>query len=808
MKGKAAILAIVVTGAMAWLAADGDTWRTAYSFRETNRGYYALLARGLGEGHLYLKADVPAGLLSPDPEVRRHSPSLMDASLYRGRYYLYFGVVPAVFLFLPYQWLTGWDLPENAAAVLLVALGFLLYLRLYGEARRRYFPEVPRPVEVCSLLLLAFGAGTPVLLIGSGVYQIAIAGGYACMAAAWLGIFLAWHSERRAAAWLGSASAALGLAVGCRPNYIAALPMLAVAALLLMRREGKGGARGRLAAAAVLPAGFVGLLLAAYNYGRFGNPLEFGFRYQLSALIDAGRPLARLSFFWPNLKWYYLRPPAFSPYFPYIFPMNANARPPEYYGYEAIQGQLPASLLVLLCGGWLMRLRRSGHLLGHDLRIWFALTGAGFAALFLGMAFFGFRANRYIVDFQASLVLLLSMIGGYCGSRGSLAGGAARGWRGGYCLLAAAVVTANVLTSFQIVNRFEYARPSSYRFLSYYGNYPSQALAEFGLLHYGPIRFKAVFPAVARIAEEPLVATGTPNYTDVLYAAQYPGGQIELRLAHEGYGDLRSGLISIEPGKAHQFEVDLGSLYPPRIHPYFRRWETKDVEAVKTTARVLLDGREVIGGRFKFYDAPPNWVFEGRNRAGIDPAFSGRIFDIRRLQPRDPRAFGLFAEPGVWRLQIEFPAQSIPEGYPVLSSGVAGHGNLLMIEAMPHGQFQFRLDQWGYGMASSPPMEIGGGASHRLEIFVGPRVASQKLPPEWNIDASRLRTSASLLRVWLDGAPVWTTPVLGNQESYDLISIGSNPQGFSTARMLYVGEIKSLPYSPQEMEAFIARNLR
>ena len=68
----------------------------------------------------------------------------------------------------------------------------------------------------------------------------------------------------------------------------------------------------------------------AYNYSRFGNPLEFGFRYQASELMASGLPIARLSFFWPNLRWVLsLRPPAFSPYyFPYIFPMN-GVGPPE-----------------------------------------------------------------------------------------------------------------------------------------------------------------------------------------------------------------------------------------------------------------------------------------------------------------------------------------------------------------------------------------------------------------------------------------------------------------------------------------------
>ena len=350
--GIAAVLAVAV-----WLAAWGENWGRAYAFTGRQDDYYNLLVHGFLKGHLYLDTAVDPRLLSPNPAVRGQAQGGGGCQLLPGTIlHLFPASCPPCSSSCPIASLTGQDLSENAACLAIVLLGFLLYLRIYGEARRRYFPGLSPPLRAASVLRLAFGAGTPSLLILSGRYEIAIAGGYACLAGAWLGIFRAGHSERHAAAWLGAASAALGLAVGCRPTCLLMAPALALAAVLLLRAPRPAGAGAgplRLAAAAVHPAILIGLLLAGYNYARFGNPLEFGFSYQPynSVLLGSGHPTssAQAAFFWPNLQWYYLRPSTLSPHFPYVFPIDFRHPPANYVGGEASHGQWPAFLLGLCC---------------------------------------------------------------------------------------------------------------------------------------------------------------------------------------------------------------------------------------------------------------------------------------------------------------------------------------------------------------------------------------------------------------------------------------------------------------------------
>ena len=165
-----------------------------------------------------------------------------------------------------------------------------------------------------------------------------------------------------------------------------------------------------------------------------------------------------------------------------------------------------------------------------------------------------------------------------------------------------------------------------------------------------------------------------------------------------------------------------------------------------------------------------------------------------------------FFEPGVWRLNVS-PFSHSPSGQPVLGSGFSNHGNLLFLTVLPDKTVRFELDQWGLGLSQSPRVKISRPGPHRLEIFVGPQAARLRLPDGWQADPAAMGRSAALLRVWVDGAPVWTAPLAINLDTYDWVTLGSNPQGFDTAAANFSGSLEAIPYSPEDMKKFIALNL-
>src|ERR1035438_1983943 len=113
---------------------------------------FNLLARGLLSGHLYIDKEVPPVLeqlkdpydpsanraVRDDPRYRLH-----DFSYYRGKLYLYFGVPPALFLFVPWHLVTGGWLAHWAAVVFLCSAGLLVNLSLVNAVRIRITPGGP-----------------------------------------------------------------------------------------------------------------------------------------------------------------------------------------------------------------------------------------------------------------------------------------------------------------------------------------------------------------------------------------------------------------------------------------------------------------------------------------------------------------------------------------------------------------------------------------------------------------------------------------------------------------------------------------
>ena len=797
-------MGILLVLCLAWLGSHSDALGRAYSIKGEQTDYYSLLVHGLQKGHLYLDFPVDPRRMSSDPSVSRRAESLIDASLYNNRYYLYFGIVPAALLLLPYHLLTGSDLSGNTAVLLLVVAGLMVYWRVFEDARRRYFPGIPTVQYAASVVLLAMGSGAPMLLTYCGVYELAISAGYLCHALTWLFLFRALHSEGKEAHWLALASTAAGLAVGCRPNYLFVLPVVAIVAALLVRR---GGPIRRMSTWAVLPAAVVGLGLAAYNYARFGSALEFGLSYQLDEMILSKFPMFRPSFFWSNLKWYFLRPPAFGSYFPYVFHMNAEDRPEGYYGYESIHGQLPVTLLALVTLAWLFR-RTRGRPLEPGIKALIALLGLSFAILFLAVAFYGNRAERYTVDFQSSLILLIVISAGAAASLGA-AGLRLRTCRLAFVVMALGAALSNVLASLQLNGRFEELHPSTWKTLSYWGDLPSAVLARTGITHFGPVRFRIVIPAPqGAVSVAPLLATGLPGQTDVLYLTQLQGNVIQLKVTHAGLGEVKSALVAAEPGTEHELEVDFGSLYPPRDFP-LSRGSAEDREILKTTAVVRLDDKVVIERRVRFFDSPPGWVCFGGNPGGTDAPFRGKIIEKKLLPARTVAELGeRYAEPGVCRLAITFPFEYPGAEEPVLGSGTPGHGNLLLLHTVEGHSVQFDLDQWGVELVHSPPIPVAGDGTHKLEIFIGGEVARSRLPAAWNLDPSEVLAAEPYLRIWLDGQPVWTTPVTLNRDTYQCISIGSNPERFSSGAAYYLGQIEPENLSEDEIRSLIESNIQ
>jgi hypothetical protein len=791
------VIAIFCLGLIFWAGSDVDKWLPSYSLNSNGGDYYHLLVDGFLDGQMHMK--VPR---TPSGEL----PVLMDASIYKGKYYMYFGVTPALLTLIPYRLITGYHLSLNFAVFALVAAGFMANVLIYKSIRDRYFHYNSRFLEITSISLLAFGSSTPTLVFNPGMYELALAAGYLCISIALLALNQALHNKKNVCPWILVASFWIGISVGCRPTYVLALPILLIPSVLHLINKKNNINLSYIynqAKSAIIPAVLIGLGLMSYNFSRFENPLEFGFKYQENALMSSGLPFVRANFMWPNLTWYYLTPPVLSPHFPYVLPINASNRPIDYYGYERIHGQwitLLLAFLILIGIIWTRKRQREIPINFKALIISILIL---FGSVFLALLTFGFRANRYVSDFQPALILGLTLIGGYIAAEPrakkqifnklftlTFAG------------LSICIAVFNYLIGIQWMDRLANTRPKIFEQLAYYGNYPSHWLNQLGVNEYGPIKFEATFPIEQKSGIEPLISCGTDTYTDIIYVNRLPNDMIQFALNHYGHGSINSNIIPIKSGKTNVIEVEMGSLYPPKYHPYFSGWSEVDIARVKTSNRIIINGVEVLNNLQSAYDAPPQSVKLGYSPNDKNTKFSGLIGKSERFST----TFKSSNEYGLWSLDITLPANLYRIGQPLLASGFSGHGNMLLIESLSEKEIRFGFDEWGIGkFSNSNTIQIDNSKVHRIEIFVGPKLIKQKIPENWSINSSDILGISNDLQVWLDGKMVWTTTIHGNANSYDSVGVGTNAQGFSTAQSLFAGQLRKNELTDNDKKELLLR---
>jgi hypothetical protein len=552
-----------------------------FAWRGDKNGFYNLLARGFLRGQLYVPVTPSPELLAlPDPWSPAVPDSLrwQDMVLYRGRYYLYFGAAPAVLLFAPWRAVTGHDLPEPFAIAVICFAGFLFaagaFMRVLDLAQAR--PGLP--LLGFLFLALAVCQSAPFLLNRVAVYEIAIASGYCCVCG---GLFFLARGvgpdgSRRA---LAASGAMFGLAVASRPpTFFAAAVALAALTIFDLRRK----SRSFLAFAAALAV--IGAGIAIYNYQRFGNPLEFGFRYQLAGpgqnRIDvAARNLV------PGFYYTLLARPDFSSVFPWVrivfrFPFDSAERhplPPEYF-IEPTAGALWIAP-ILLAAFWI-RAGRAKHA-GETRLVIGTAAGAGIAVL-LFLVSTHLMTQRYEVDFLPLLVFAATV--NLAMARGKAVAVIA-------CVLIAYSATANLALAIAgPYDDYLRNRPTSYVRLA---SRLSPSVETRPIINPRiDVQLEARF--TPRAYREPIVTIGRSHYCLFVYAEWIEGG---IRIVSKT-NDAEQHYDLPKPGER---------AVPIRL----------DYAPESGEARVSVDGRQVLTHRAGMLIAAPAQVAIGENYADM-----------------------------------------------------------------------------------------------------------------------------------------------------------------------------------------------
>ncbi len=373
--------------------------------------YYNLLVQGFRDGQLNLKTDVPPGLIELsdpyDPTAndlyQNIQYRLRDLSYYNGKLYAYFGVTPAFVLYWPFVALTGKYALDRFAVMLFCGVGILASVGLLRAIWRRYFAEVSAGVVVACALALALATGVVTMLPRSEVHEVATSCGYMFTMLALAAIWCALHEPERRCGWLLVASLAYGLAVGSRPNLLFGAVILLVPVIKAWRER---RSVLLLLMAAVGPIVLIGLGLMLYNWLRFDNPFEFGWRYQLAGKRQVSLQPLSGRYLWFNLRVYFVQPVHWSARFPFLHQASLNPPAADYYWGPESFGLLANVPLVWLALALPLALRSDTEPSRSTLRWLMASVALLFAICALMTGLFCWACIRYAVDFVPALVLL------------------------------------------------------------------------------------------------------------------------------------------------------------------------------------------------------------------------------------------------------------------------------------------------------------------------------------------------------------------------------------------------------------------
>lgn len=591
---RKALLALAFLAAVRYylwaVQASGDK----FAWDQDLGGYYNYLARGLVSGHLYLPIEPAPQILASanplDPAISSEH-KMHDMAFYKGCYYLYHGVGPAVLLFVPWRLITGHDLPERFAVFLLCSGGLLFscltLLRIFELEGVR-----PGPAAMAAIpLALGLCQSVPFLLNRAMVYETAIAGGYFCLPAAYFFVARGLGTERPMP-WLVCAGLMFGWAVACRP-HLGLAGATAILGLIAYRR----GIVSKDVLAITLPFAAAGLAVALYNYSRFDDPFEFGIRYLFSGENQNRIRLSAANII-PGAYYFLACAPDFSAVFPWVH-MVLRHPPggfPPGYVIEPATGALymapffPAALWVGRRGG--------------AARLLMTIIAVGALAVLLFHLATGWTTQRYEVDFLPPLVLAaVANIGIRIGQRSGT-------------LKAAMIACAAILVISGIAVNLALGITGPYGDML--RNRPANWVRLAGWFSFDPqhrpllnprieASFTARFPVLDDGVTEPLLIVGRGAYSYFLTAEHSSKG---VRIASYSEGSKMEAELAGEG--ARTFHV--------RLEP-----ETGE-------ASVTVDGSLVLAHRLKTWVTAPSQVDVGINRVEQGRSaerFSGMLEQVR-----------------------------------------------------------------------------------------------------------------------------------------------------------------------------------
>lgn len=320
-----AIIAIVVQAGvfigMTFINSDALKWDNT---EVHHRQYYNLIeafksgSLSIGEGSESLKA-----MENPydyNARVENDVEFNWDNAYFDGKYYSYFGVLPALLLHLPYNLITGKDLPNQVAVIVFGVALIIGIMCLLWEIIKRWFKRTPLVLYLMMSITFAVTSSLFYAVYKPDFYMVPP------LAALALSVFALalWIGAEREDGTLKTSRVAWGgffiaLTSMCRPQFLVTLffGVLLFWDNVFKKRTLFSKKSMRQTLGLCIPIILVAAVAMGYNYVRFGSPFDFGANYNLTTndMTKRGMVLGRTAL---GVFTYFFQPMRIDAQFPFV----------------------------------------------------------------------------------------------------------------------------------------------------------------------------------------------------------------------------------------------------------------------------------------------------------------------------------------------------------------------------------------------------------------------------------------------------------------------------------------------------------
>ncbi len=394
-----------------WTASSNEK-PFVFRFSKEANSYHSYMADAFLHGQLNLRIDPNPKLLAledPYDPVANEAYRLHDASLYHGKYFLYFTPTVALLFIAPMKLIFGYFISEILLTAIFCFIGVVFSYLILIRILRIGLVQTSLPILLFSALLLAVATTVPFLLRRPAVYELCISAGYCFMMIGTYFLVISMTNRRSRSRWIQifSAGILIGLCFSSRPSQIPTCGLLIMAFFFVryyLFRE-KNLSMMRDALFLLTPVILIGAVMGWYNYARFGSIFEFGISYQLAGVnyhrIDIMAPI----YIPLGLYHYIFQTIPFDLRFPFFHVVRpiAPISIPFFYYYEQTIGLLSLPVYWLLIPP-LFCLRSIWRISPSFLMIALFIFSGSMLSLVVVSSVVG-PTMRYIVDFSPLLLL-------------------------------------------------------------------------------------------------------------------------------------------------------------------------------------------------------------------------------------------------------------------------------------------------------------------------------------------------------------------------------------------------------------------